>query len=141
MLLMEVVSFDHPDVMREAPVLSQKCLQASFPPWDCGLGAIQTRITMLLFKEEFLNFVGNLKVSCFVLYYFSASFGEILEESYKSTKAILFIHLDCIEEPVILPSIDHLFFLHVSRSSWFLTEEYIFLFFYLSSFLYLSHRD
>lgn len=68
MLLMEVVSFDHPDVMREAPVLSQKCLQASFPE----LGAIQRLITMLLFKEAFLNFVGNLKVSylfCFVLFF------------------------------------------------------------------------
>ena len=80
-------------------------------------------------------------LTCFVLYYFSASFGEMLEESYKSTKAILFIHLDCIEEPVILPSIDHLFFLCVSRPSWFLTKDYIFFFFYLSLFLYLSHRD
>ena len=82
---------------------------------------------MLLFKEAFLNFVGNLTV-CFCLFYFSSSFGEMLEESYKFTKAILLIQLDCIEKPVILPSIDHLFFLHVSRPSWFLTKEYIFSF-------------
>lgn len=81
---------------------------------------------MLLFKEAFLNFVGNLTL--FFFFYFSSSFGEMLEESYKFTKAILLIQLDCIEEPVILPSIDHLFFLHVSRPSWFLTKEYIFSF-------------
>lgn len=83
---------------------------ASKPIFHSGVrDGVLLKHMSLLFKKAFLNFVGSIRI----LLLFFSSFGEMYN-SCKFTKAVLFTYFGCVEKPII-PSMYHLFLLHVSR--------------------------